>query len=89
MTNSHAKNIPPSPHPPTQSPPPSSPAPSAHRVREKATPTAVIKILVVYGSSASIHSVNAPPRKRGSMLNVREGTFEVQSKRPNIDTFNC
>ncbi|KAH0761210.1 hypothetical protein KY290_017283 [Solanum tuberosum] len=59
MTNSHATNVPPPPPPP-----PSSPTPSPHRVREKATPTAHTEILGVYGSSASIYSVNAPPRKR-------------------------
>ncbi|KAH0761212.1 hypothetical protein KY290_017285 [Solanum tuberosum] len=74
-----------------QSPPPSShsPSPSPHRVREKATLTADIEILGVYGSSASIHSINAPPRKRGNTLNVGDGTFEVRAKSPNVDTFSC
>ncbi|KAH0761213.1 hypothetical protein KY290_017286 [Solanum tuberosum] len=89
MTNSHAKNVPPPPPPPPQSPPPSSPAPSAHRVREKATPTADTEILGVYGSIPRIHSINAPPRKRGCMLNIGEGTSVVRSKRPNVDTFSC
>ncbi|KAH0717136.1 hypothetical protein KY285_013167 [Solanum tuberosum] len=55
-------------------PPPSSPAPSPPRVREEeVTPT-------------EIHSVSAPPRKRGSMLNAAgEGTSEDRAKRPNVE----
>ncbi|KAG5615663.1 hypothetical protein H5410_015487 [Solanum commersonii] len=50
----------------------SSLAPSPHRVHEKDTPMVDTEILGVYGSIASIDSVNAPPRKRGNMLNVGE-----------------
>ncbi|KAG5615672.1 hypothetical protein H5410_015496 [Solanum commersonii] len=90
MTNSHATNVPPPPPPLPQTPSPFSPAPapSPHRVREKATPTADTEIIGVYSSNTSIHSVNAPPRKRGNMLNAGEGTFEVRAKRSNVDTFS-
>ncbi|KAH0638526.1 hypothetical protein KY285_035112 [Solanum tuberosum] len=80
MANSHAKNVPP-PRPPLQSPPPSSPAPFHPCVRKEATQTADIEILGVYGSSAPIHSVNSPLRKRGSMLNAGEGTYVVREKK--------
>ncbi|KAH0698916.1 hypothetical protein KY284_013131 [Solanum tuberosum] len=58
-------------------PPPSSPAPSPPRVREEeVTPTA----------GTEIHSVSAPPRKRGSMLNAAgEGTSEDRAKRLNVE----
>ncbi|KAH0737104.1 hypothetical protein KY290_035809 [Solanum tuberosum] len=88
MANSHAKNVPPPP-PPLQSPPPSSPAPSPPCVRKEATQTADIEILGVYGSSAPIHLVNSPPRKRGNMLNAGEGTYVVWAKRPNVEAFGA
>ncbi|KAG5615667.1 hypothetical protein H5410_015491 [Solanum commersonii] len=47
------------------------------------------EILAVYGSSAPMHSVNAPPRKRGCMLNVGEGTSVVRAKRPNVEAFGA
>ncbi|KAK6796564.1 hypothetical protein RDI58_004265 [Solanum bulbocastanum] len=56
-------------------PPPSSPAPSPPRVREEEAPTA----------GTEIHSVSAPPRKRGSMLSAGEGTSEDRAKRPNVE----
>ncbi|KAH0761211.1 hypothetical protein KY290_017284 [Solanum tuberosum] len=87
MANCHAKNVPPLPPPPPQSPPPSSRAHSPPCVRKEATPTADAEILGVYESSAPIHSVNDPPRKRGSMLNAGEGTSVVRAKRPNVEAF--
>ncbi|KAG5615678.1 hypothetical protein H5410_015502 [Solanum commersonii] len=80
---------PPPPPPPPQSPPPSSPAPSPPCVHKEATPTADTEILRVYGSSAPIHLVNAPPRKRGSLLNAGEGTSVVRAKRPNVEAFGA
>ncbi|KAG5615674.1 hypothetical protein H5410_015498 [Solanum commersonii] len=56
---------------------------------DEATPTTDTEILGVYGSSATIHSVNAPPRKRGCMLNVGEGTSVVWAKRPNVKAFGA
>ncbi|KAG5584057.1 hypothetical protein H5410_044491 [Solanum commersonii] len=53
------------------------------------TPTADTEILGVYGSSVPIHSVNAPPRKRGSMPKVGERTFVVRAKRPNVEAFGA
>ncbi|KAH0632389.1 hypothetical protein KY290_035810 [Solanum tuberosum] len=88
MANSHAKNVPPPP-PPVQSPPPTSPAHSPPYVRKEATQTADIEILGVYGSSALIHSVNSPPKKRGSMLNAGEGKYVVWEKRPNVEAFGA
>ncbi|KAH0737106.1 hypothetical protein KY290_035811 [Solanum tuberosum] len=67
---------------PPQSPHPSSPAPSPPCVRKEATPIADTEILEVYGSSVPIHSINAPPRKRGSMLNAGEGTYVIRAKGP-------
>ncbi|KAG5615695.1 hypothetical protein H5410_015519 [Solanum commersonii] len=75
MANSHSKNV----RPPLP-PPPSSP---------EATPTADTEILRVYRSIIPIHSVNAPPRKRGSILNAGEGTSVVQAKRPNVEVFGA
>ncbi|KAG5615688.1 hypothetical protein H5410_015512 [Solanum commersonii] len=89
MANSHAKNIPPSSPPPPQCPPPSSPAPSPPCVRMEVTPTPNTEILGVYGSSAPIHSVNAPPKKRESMLNDGEGTYVVRAKRPHVEAFGA
>ncbi|KAH0761209.1 hypothetical protein KY290_017282 [Solanum tuberosum] len=84
MAKSYAKNVPPPPPPP-----PSSPAPSPPCVRKEATPTANTEILGIYGSSTPIHSVTAPPRKRGSMMNAGEGTFVVRAKRPNVEDFGA
>ncbi|KAH0761215.1 hypothetical protein KY290_017288 [Solanum tuberosum] len=84
MANSHAKNVPPPP-----SPPPSSPTSSHPCVRKETISTANTKILGAYGSSAPIHSINAPPRKRGSKLNAREGTSVVRAKRPNVKAFGA
>ncbi|KAH0761217.1 hypothetical protein KY290_017290 [Solanum tuberosum] len=89
MSNSHAKNVPPPPPPLPQSPSPSSPAPSRPCVHKEATPTADTEILRVYGSRAPIHSVNAPPIKRGSILNAGEGTSVVRAKRPNVEAFGA
>ncbi|KAG5584058.1 hypothetical protein H5410_044492 [Solanum commersonii] len=81
MANSHAKNVPPPP-PSLQSPTLSSLAPSPSCVCKEATQTTDIEILGVYGSSSSIHSVNSPSIKRGSMLNTGEGTYVVREKGP-------
>ncbi|KAK6793856.1 hypothetical protein RDI58_007309 [Solanum bulbocastanum] len=89
MANSHAKNVSPPLPPPPQSPLPSPPAPSPPCVRKEATPTADTEILGVYGSSAPIHSIDSPPEKRGSMLNVREGTSVVWDRRPNVEAFGA
>lgn len=87
MVTSLAKNVPtpplPTPHP--QSPPPSSLAPSPHRVREKATSSTDAEILGIYGSSAPIHLVNDPPRKRGIVSNGGELTSVVRAKRPDTE----
>ncbi|KAG5615693.1 hypothetical protein H5410_015517 [Solanum commersonii] len=82
--SSLAKNVPPLPPPP-----PSSPTPYPPCVHKEATPTADTEILGVYESSSPIHSVNAPPRKRGSMLNAGEGTSVVWAKRPNVEAFGA
>uniref|UniRef100_M1DPT9 Uncharacterized protein n=1 Tax=Solanum tuberosum TaxID=4113 RepID=M1DPT9_SOLTU len=84
MANSNAKNVLPPPPPP-----PSSPTPSPPGVRKEATPIVDTEILGVYGSSTPIHSVNNPPRKRGSMLNAGEGTSVVRAKRPNVEAFGA
>ncbi|KAH0761218.1 hypothetical protein KY290_017291 [Solanum tuberosum] len=86
MANSHAKNVPLRPRPP---PPPFSPTPSSPCVRKESTPTVDTEILGVYRSSAPIHSVNTPPRKKGNMLNAGEGTSVVRAKRPNVETFGA
>uniref|UniRef100_A0A3Q7GRK6 Uncharacterized protein n=1 Tax=Solanum lycopersicum TaxID=4081 RepID=A0A3Q7GRK6_SOLLC len=71
--------------PPPRPPSPFSPVPFPHRAHEKATPTDDTEILGVYGINSPIQSVNAPPRKKAIMSNIGEGTFEVRSKRLNVE----
>ncbi|KAH0761221.1 hypothetical protein KY290_017294 [Solanum tuberosum] len=84
MANSHSKDV-----PPPLPPPPSSPAPSSPCVRKEAAPTADTEILRVYGIIVSIHSVNAPLRKRGNIQNAGKGTSVVRAKRPNVEVFGA
>ena len=71
--------------PPRHSPSPFSPAPFPHRAHKKGTLIDDTEILGVYGINSPIQSVNAPPRKKAIMSNIGEGTFEVRSKRPNVE----